>query len=55
MLTYALGRGLSHYDRRAIEIIAKAVAANDYKFSVLVREIVKSEPFGMRRGFKAED
>jgi hypothetical protein len=55
MLTYALGRGISYYDRRAIEKTAKALAANHYKFSVLVKEIVKSEPFGMRRGFKAED
>jgi hypothetical protein len=55
MLTYALGRGISYYDRRAIEKTVKALAANHYKFSVLVKEIVKSEPFGMRRGFKAED
>jgi hypothetical protein len=55
MLTYALGRGLSYYDRRAIEKIARTLADEDYKFSVLVREIVKSEPFGMRRGYKPED
>jgi len=55
MLTYALGRGLSYYDRPAIEKITKALVNNNYKFSVLVREIVKSEPFGMRRGYKTED
>ena len=55
MLTYALGRGLSYYDRPAIEKIVNALANNNYKFSVLVREIVKSEPFGMRRGYKTED
>ena len=55
MLTYALGRGLSYYDRRAIEKIARTLADNDYKFSVLVMEIVRSEPFGMRRGYITED
>ena len=55
MLTYALGRGLSYYDRRAIEKIARTLADEDYKFSVLVREIVRSEPFGMRRGYKPKD
>jgi hypothetical protein len=50
MLTYALGRGLEFYDRRAVEAIAAAVAKADYKFSALVTEIVKSDPFRMRRG-----
>ncbi len=50
MLTYALGRGLEYYDRRAVDAIAAALAKNDYKFSALVAEIVKSDPFRMRRG-----
>lgn len=50
MLIYALGRGLEHYDRPTIERIVTALAANDYKFSVLVTEIAKSEPFRLRRG-----
>jgi hypothetical protein len=50
MLTYALGRGLEYYDRRAVEGITAAVAKNDYRFSALVTEIVKSDPFRMRRG-----
>ena len=50
MLTYALGRGLEFYDRRAVDAITTAVAKNDYKFSALVTEIVKSDPFRMRRG-----
>ncbi|MBC8326366.1 MAG: DUF1592 domain-containing protein [Verrucomicrobia subdivision 3 bacterium] len=55
MLTYALGRGLTYRDRPAIEKIATALERNEYKFSVLVKEIAKSEPFGRRRGFKTED
>ncbi len=50
MMTYALGRGLEFYDRRAVDAITAALAKNNYKFSVLVAEIVKSDPFRMRRG-----
>ena len=50
MLTYALGRGLEYYDRCAIATIVKTLKERDFKFSVLVTEIVKSEPFRMRRG-----
>jgi cytochrome c553 len=49
MLTYALGRGLERYDRRTVKEIAARVAANDYRFSSLVLEIVKSLPFQMVR------
>ncbi|MEZ5355318.1 MAG: DUF1592 domain-containing protein [Bryobacteraceae bacterium] len=49
MLTYALGRGLERYDRRTIREIAGRVAANEYRFSSLVMEIVKSLPFQMTR------
>lgn len=50
MLIYALGRGLEHFDRPATERIVKSLAAGDYKFSVLAVEIVKSDPFRLRRG-----
>ena len=50
MLTYALGRGLEHYDRRAVDRIIEALARNNYRFSTLVLEIVKSDPFRLRRG-----
>ena len=50
MLTYALGRGLESYDRPVVEGIAGALAEDDYRFSRLVIEIVKSRPFQMRRG-----
>lgn len=50
MLTYALGRGLEYYDRCATDKIVKALKQQQFRFSVLVTEIVKSQPFRMRRG-----
>jgi mono/diheme cytochrome c family protein len=54
LLTYGLGRGLEQYDRRSIVKIQDALEKNDYKFSTLATEIVKSDPFRMRRGNDAE-
>jgi hypothetical protein len=48
MLTYALGRGLEYYDRCAVDKILDALGKNDYRFSTLLVEVVKSEPFQMR-------
>ncbi|HEY8747766.1 MAG TPA: DUF1592 domain-containing protein [Tepidisphaeraceae bacterium] len=48
MLTYATGRGLEYYDRRAVDKIMSELARNDYRFSTLLTEIVKSDPFQMR-------
>lgn len=50
LMIYALGRGLEYYDRRPVMQIQDALAKGDYKFSVLVSEIVKSDPFRLRRG-----
>jgi mono/diheme cytochrome c family protein len=50
MLTYALGRGLEFYDRCAVDTIVRRLKEKEFKFSVLVSEIVKSRPFRMRRG-----
>ncbi|ADB17495.1 Protein of unknown function DUF1592 [Pirellula staleyi DSM 6068] len=50
MLTYALGRGLVHYDRCSVDKITKQVAGQEYRFSALVTEIVLSDPFRKRRG-----
>ncbi|MFN0019685.1 MAG: DUF1592 domain-containing protein [Pirellulaceae bacterium] len=50
LLTYALGRGLMYYDRCAVDKIVDAVEKDNYRFSTLVVEIVKSEPFRKRRG-----
>jgi hypothetical protein len=50
MLTYALGRGLKPFDRRAVDTVQRAVAADGYRFQTLVREVVHSVPFTSRRG-----
>jgi len=50
MLIYALGRGLGKQDRTFIRGITRSMAADKYRFSRMVLEIVKSAPFRMRRG-----
>ena len=50
MLTYALGRGLEYYDRPTVERIVAQLETQDYRSSVLITEIVKSDPFRLRRG-----
>ena len=45
-----LGRGLEYYDRRSVQKIQEELEKNDYKFSTLAVEIVKSDPFRLRRG-----
>jgi hypothetical protein len=54
MLTYALGRGLEAYDRPAVDKIAAALSRDDYRFSTLVLEIARSDPFRLRRGAAQE-
>ena len=49
LLTYALGRGVEHYDLPAVRAVARAAAEDDYRFSALVMRIVESVPFQMRR------
>jgi hypothetical protein len=50
LLTYALGRGLDHPDRCAVDQITKGLVKGEFKFSALVLEITRSVPFQMRRG-----
>ena len=52
MLTYALGRGLEYYDRPTVEHIVGQLEAGDYRSSVLISEIAKSDPFRLRHGTK---
>jgi len=49
LLTYAVGRGLEHYDAPAIRGIVRAAAADDYRWSSTILALVKSAPFRMRR------
>jgi hypothetical protein len=47
LLTYALGRGVEYYDMPVVRSIVGAAAEDDYRFTTLVLEVVKSEPFRM--------
>ena len=49
LLTYALGRGIEHYDRPAIRAIVRDAAADGYRWSSLVLGVARSLPFQMRR------
>jgi mono/diheme cytochrome c family protein len=49
LMTYALGRGLERADRRELKKMAAAVAAERYRFSSVVLQIVNSPAFQMRR------
>ena len=49
LLKYALGRTLDHRDMPAVRQIVRQAAEDDYRLSVIVRQIVSSEPFLMRR------
>jgi hypothetical protein len=48
LMTYALGRGLTHYDQPVVRGILRDAEATDYRFSALVIGIVRSTPFTMR-------
>ncbi len=49
MLTYALGRGVEYYDMPAVRVIVRDAARTNYRFTSLIRAIVESAPFQMRR------
>ncbi|HVK12157.1 MAG TPA: DUF1592 domain-containing protein [Gemmataceae bacterium] len=50
MLTYAIGRGLEHYDRCSVDDVIGHLKKGQDKFSALVLGVVMSEPFQKRRG-----
>ncbi len=49
MLKYALGRELDDADECSLRAMHEQLKAGDYKFSVLVQQIVQSVPFRLRR------
>jgi hypothetical protein len=49
LLRYALGRRLEAYDQPAVRRIVREAAAQNYRWSALIRGIVTSVPFQMRR------
>ena len=48
LLTYALGRSVQYYDMPVVRSVMRNSARNNYRFSSLVLEIVKSSPFQMK-------
>jgi len=48
LLTYALGRGVEHYDAPAVRKIVRVAKSDDFRFSSLILGIVNSTPFQMR-------
>jgi hypothetical protein len=50
LMTYALGRGLQHYDMPVVRTIVRDAKARDYSFNAVVLGIVQSAPFQRRRG-----
>jgi hypothetical protein len=50
MMIYALGRGLESYDRLVIRDIVSKMEKSEYRFQIMIREIVNSLPFQARRG-----
>ena len=53
MMTYALGRGVEHYDMPTVRAIVRDAARQNNRFSALVMSVVKSPQFQMRT--KADD
>jgi len=49
LLTYALGRGLEPFDMPVVRTIRKEAAQEEYRFSALVKGIISSVPFTMKR------
>jgi hypothetical protein len=49
LLTYGLGRTLDYYDMPAVRRIVREAAADDYRFSAIVRGVVESQQFRERR------
>jgi hypothetical protein len=48
LMTYAVGRGLSATDMPAIRTVVRDSAKDQYRFSSVILEIVRSVPFQMR-------
>ncbi len=49
LLTYALGRGLEHYDAEAVAAMVDTARENGDRWSAFVTGVVESAPFRMRR------
>jgi hypothetical protein len=48
LMTYALGRGLQHYDMPVVRAIVRDAKAKEYSFEAVILGVVRSVPFQMR-------
>jgi mono/diheme cytochrome c family protein len=49
LMTYALGRGVEYYDEPAVRDIVRNASRDDFRLVSLIRGVVQSVPFQMRR------
>ena len=49
LMAYALGRRVEHFDQPTIRQIAKKAEAENYRMSSFILNIIKSDPFRMKR------
>lgn len=49
LLTYALGRGVDEQDTAAVRRITRAAAADGYRVQTIIRGVVTSDPFLLKR------
>jgi len=49
LLTYALARGVGARDMPTVRAITRATAADNYRIQTIIRGIVKSDPFTLKR------
>ena len=54
LLTYALGREIQHFDMPAVRAIVRAAASEEYRWSAIILNIVRSDPFQMRTSAPAD-
>ena len=48
LLTYGLGRGVTERDAPMVRALVRDIEKNEYRWSTLVQQIVRSTPFQMR-------
>jgi hypothetical protein len=51
LLTYAIGRGVEHYDQPAIREMVQKTAPANYSWSALIQAVVDSKPFQYRKAY----
>ena len=49
LLTYALGRGVEHYDAPSVRAVVRDAERDGFRFSSIILGIVESPPFQLRR------